>query len=98
MAHTLTDGERDILNEQNRDAAADAQAEWEALTPEEQDAAIAAADAHCRRLDVEEARARECARLDIAAWESAANDYEAWLDAQLEEHYAQLDAADGKVA
>jgi hypothetical protein len=36
---TLTDGERDILAELNQDAYADALAEWDDLTEDEQEAA-----------------------------------------------------------
>lgn len=94
MARTLTDGERDILTEQNRDAADDAQAEWDALTDEEREAAMEAGQREYARLEADEARARECARLDIACWQTQAQreaaafeafgdaEYEAWLDAR----------------
>ena len=38
MANILTDGERDIINEQNRDAYAEWLYEWEAMSVEEREA------------------------------------------------------------
>jgi hypothetical protein len=92
MARHITDGEQDILNEQNRDVAADAHAEWDALTEEEQAALIEAGEREYARLEADEARLREFARLDVDAWATEAQreaaafeafgdvDYEAWLD------------------
>jgi hypothetical protein len=52
---TLTDGERDILAELNRDAYADALAEWDDLTEDEQDAATEEARQEAEAADREAA-------------------------------------------
>lgn len=95
MAHTLTDDERATLNEQSRDGAADAQAEWDALTDAERTALVEEARREEARYDAIDAYARDCARRDVEGWQTAAQrmaagfeawdgedaDYERWLDA-----------------
>lgn len=55
MYNTLTDGERDILAELNRDGYADALAEWDDLTEEEQAEATEQAEREAEQANKEAA-------------------------------------------